>query len=145
MKNIAKFYDEDRWKKIAGTIDSLTDFSTLNLNNVADIEMDLELMESANSLEAREMQEQDLSNLLIAGIITPDEYMQLSRKSYIQKLRQMRQSRQAEAEDLQQMGAMPTGQVASAGMPQESADPNIAPGVRLPQPYVDATGTAPAR
>lgn len=145
MKNIAKFYDEDRWKKIAGTIDSLTDFSTLNLNNVADIEMDLELMESANSLEAREMQEQDLSNLLIAGIITPDEYMQLSRKSYIQKLRQMRQSRQAEAEDLQQMGAMPTGQVASAGMPPEATDPNIAPGVRLPQPYVDATGTAPAR
>ncbi len=110
MKNIAMFYDAERWRKIAGSLDSLTDFSTVNLNDVADIEMDLELMESANSLEAREMQEQDLSQMLVAGIITPDEYMQLSRKSYIQKLRQMRQARQAEAEAAQQ-----------AGMPVETA------------------------
>jgi len=108
MKNIAMFYDAERWAKIAGSIDSLTDFSTVNLNDVADIEMDLELMESANSLEAREMQEQDLTSLLVSGIITPDEYMQLSRKSYIQKLRQMRQARQAESESAQQAG-IPAG------------------------------------
>lgn len=104
MKNIAKFYDAERWQKIAGSIDSLTDFSTLNLNDVADIEFDLELMESANSLEAREMQEQDLANLLTVGVITPDEYMQLSRKTYIQKLRQMREARQAEMEAAQEAG-----------------------------------------
>lgn len=104
MKNIAMFYDSERWRMIASTIDSLTDFTTLNLNDVSEIELDLELMESANSLEAREMQEQDLTNLLIANIITPDEYMQLSRKSYIQKLRQIRQARQAEAEAAQQAG-----------------------------------------
>ena len=112
MKNIAMFYDAERWRQIAGTIDSLTDFSTMNLNDVADIEMDLELMESANSLEAREMQEQDLKDLLVASVITPDEYMQLSRKSYIQKLRQMRQARKAEAEQMQQ-----------AGVPVEAAPP----------------------
>lgn len=104
MKNIAMFYEPERWQKIAGTIDSLTDFSTVNLNDVGDIEMDLELMESANSLEAREMQEQDLTNLLTLGVITPDEYTQLSRKSYIQKLRQMREARQAELEQAQQAG-----------------------------------------
>lgn len=119
MKNIAMFYDADRWQKIASTIDSLTDFSTTNLNDVADIEMDLELMESANSLEAREMQEQDLTNLLTLGIITADEYMQLSRKSYIQKLRQMRQAREAEMEAAQQAG-IPVGGVPEA-IPQSEA------------------------
>ena len=69
-----------------------------------DIELDLELMESSNSLEAREMQEQDLTNLLTLGVITADEYTELSRKTYIQKLRQMREAREAEAEDLQQAG-----------------------------------------
>lgn len=119
MKNIAGFYDAERWQKIAGTIDSLTDFSTVNLNDVANIELDLELMESANSLEAREMQEQDLTNLLGMGVITPDEYTQLSRKSYIQKLRQMRQARQAEMEAAQEAG-MPVG-VAPEAMPQVEA------------------------
>lgn len=104
MKNIAMFYDSERWSKIAGRIDSLTDFSTVNLNEVGDVEYDLRLMESANTLEAREMQEQDLTNLLTLGVITPDEYVKLSKKSYIQKLRQMREARQAEAEQAQEAG-----------------------------------------
>jgi hypothetical protein len=118
MKNIAMFYEAERWEKIAGSIDSLTDFSTMNLENVADIEMDLELMESANSLEAREMQEQDLTNLLTIGVISPDEYTQLSRKSYIQKLRQMREARQAEAEAAQQAG-IPVGPATEAAPQSE--------------------------
>lgn len=121
MKNIAKFYDSKRWRQIAGRIDSLTDFSTLNLNDVANIEMDLELIESANSLEAREMQEQDLTNLLTAGVITPDEYTQLSKKSYIQKLRQMRQARQSEMEAAQQ-----------AGLPVAGVAPETALGAAAP-------------
>lgn len=139
MKNIAMFYDADRWRKIAGTIDSLTDFTTLNLNDVANIELDLELMESANSLEAREMQEQDLAGLLLNGIITPDEYMQLSRKSYIQKLRQMREARQAEMEAAQQAGipAEPAPEAAPRTEAPATAYPS---GDGLPQPLVPATG-----
>ena len=119
MKNIAMFYDEERWAQIAGTIDSLTDFSTMNLNEVSDIELDLELMESANTLEAREMQEADLTNLLTIGVITADEYTQLSRKSYIQKLRQMREARQAELEAAQAAG-IPVG-AAPETTPQSEA------------------------
>lgn len=104
MKNLAMFYDEKRWLQIVGRIDSLTDFSTINLNRVGDIEYDLRLMESANSLEAREAQEVDLVNLLTIGVITGDEYVKLSRKSYIHKLRQMREARQAELEAAQQAG-----------------------------------------
>jgi len=113
MKNIAMFYDAERWQKIAGRIESLTDFSTVNMNEVSDIEFDLRLMESANTLEAREMQEQDLLNLLQLGVVAPDEYTQLSKKGYIQKLRQMREARQAELEDAQQAG-LPVGAVPEA-------------------------------
>lgn len=104
MKNIAQFYDAERWAKIAGRIDSLTDFSTLNLNEVRNIEYDLRLMESANSLEAREMQEQDLLNLLQLQIISGDEYIELSHKPHIQKLRQMREARRAEMQDMAESG-----------------------------------------
>ena len=104
MKNIAMFYEPERWAKIAGRIDSLTDFSTVNMNEVGDIEYDLRLMESASTLEAREMQEADLTNLLTLGVITSDEYVQLSKKGYIQKLRQMREARKAEVEQAQKAG-----------------------------------------
>ena len=123
MKNIAMFYDAERWQKIAGRIDSLTDFSTINLNEVGDIEYDLRLMESANSLEARESQEADLLNLLQLQVIDGNEYIQLSKKSYIQKLRQMREARQAEMEDAQEAGipiqgaAAPPAQVLPSGVP----------------------------
>lgn len=118
MKNIAMFYDEERWRKIAGNIDSLTDFSTVNLNKVGDVDLDLKLMESSNSLEAREYQEQDLENLLFNNFIDGDEYTKLSKKPYIKKLRQMREARQAEMEDMQQAG-MP--------MPMAGAPPEAVP------------------
>lgn len=124
MKNIAMFYDAERWAKIAGRIDSLTDFTLLNLNEVGDIEYDLRLIESANSLEAREMQEQDLLNLLQIGVISGDEYINLSRKSHIQKLRQMREAREAEMEQAQ-----------AAGMPVEAASEAVLPsGTPPPSP-----------
>lgn len=116
MKNIAMFYEPERWRQIIGRLDSLTDFSTINLNEVGNIEYDLRLMESANTLEAREMQEQDLLNLLTVGVITGDEYIQLSRKSYIQKLKQMREAREAEAEAAQQAG-IPIDAAPATGVP----------------------------
>jgi len=131
MKNLAMFYDEERWRKIAGSIDSLTDFSTINLNDIKDIELDLRLLESSNTLEAREMQEQDLENLLTMGVITGDEFTELSKKPYIQKLRQMREARQAEMEDMQQAG-MPVG-AASEAVPQTVAPAAAPPMQAVPQ------------
>lgn len=123
MQNIVMFYDADRWAKIVGKIDSLTDFSVINLNNVGEIQYDLRLMESANSLQAREMQEADLINLLTIGVINGDEYTKLSRKSYIQKLRQMREARQAEADAAQEAG-IPVETVPEAA-PQTEAPANV--------------------
>lgn len=133
MKNLAMFYEPERWEKIAGGIDSLTDFSTVNLNEVKDIEYDLHLLESANSLEAREMQEQDLLNLLGMGVISGEEYTELSRKSYIQKLRQMREARQAEMEQAQQAG-IPVQTAPEAAM-QTEAPAQALPPQAQPLPY----------
>lgn len=118
MKNIVQFYDADRWAKIVGRIDSLTDFSIINLNEVGDIEYDLRLMESANSLEAREMQEQDLLNLLTMGVINGDEYTKLSKKAYIKKLRQMREAREVEAEAAEEAGVPVSAPQPEAAQPQ---------------------------
>ena len=110
MKNIAMFYDEERWQKIAGRIDSIYDFSALNLNEVGDIEYDLRIRESANTPVFREMQEQDLIAFLQAGFISFDEYLETTSKPYADKLLQKRQARAQEMEDAQQAG-MPAGPV----------------------------------
>lgn len=109
MKNIASFYDGERFRKIAGCVDSIFDMSQLNLNEVGDMEYDLRIRESANTPVFREMQEQDLLIFLQAGYITFDEYLEASGKPYVDKLLQKRQARQAEMEDAQQAGAMPQG------------------------------------
>ena len=109
MKNIASFYDGERFRKIAGRVDSIFDMSQLNLNEVGDMEYDLRIRESANTPVFREMQEQDLLIFLQAGYITFDEYLEASGKPYVDKLLQKRQARQAEMEDAQQAGGMPQG------------------------------------
>ena len=64
MKNIVSFYDTDRFEKIAGRIDTLYDMSAINLNEIADLEYDLRIKESADTPVFREMQEQDLLTFL---------------------------------------------------------------------------------
>ena len=109
MKNIAMFYDNERFQKIAGRVDSVIDMSKLNLNEVGDLEYDLRIKESANTPVFREMQEQDLLAFLQAGFIDFDEYLEASSKPYVDKLLQKRQARQAEAEQMQQAGMAPQG------------------------------------
>lgn len=104
MKNIAMFYDTERFEKIAGSIDSLFDLEKLNLNEVGDLEYDLRIRESANTPVFREMQEQDLIAFLQAGFITFDEYLETSSKPYVDKILQKRQAREAEMQQAQQAG-----------------------------------------
>lgn len=117
MKNLCTFYEPDRWRKIAGRIDSMIDYSTLNLNNMADIDLDLRMMESADSPQNRDMQEQDLANFLTAGLITWDEYTQVSRKPYVDKLRQIREAHQAEMNAAQEAGVPVAGTGPTAATP----------------------------
>ena len=139
MKNIAMFYDTERFQKISGRIDSITDFSTLNLNEVGDIEYDLRIRESANTPVFREMQEQDLLMFLQAGFITFDEYLDASSKPYVDKILQKRQARQAEMDAMQgQDGAVPVQEPSPEVNPWNEGQPQA----RLPKPLVAPTGDA---
>ena len=111
MKNIAMFYDTDRFQKIAGRIDSIYDLNKLNLNEIGDLEYDLIIKESAYTPVFREMQEQDLLMFLQAGFITFEEYLEASSKPYVDKILQKRQARQSEMQDAQQSG-IPVSQAA---------------------------------
>lgn len=131
MKNIAMFYDTDRFEKIAGRIDSINDLSDLNLNEVGDLEYDLRIQESANTPVFREMQEQDLLLFLQAGFITFDEYLEVSGKPYVDKILQKRQARQAEMEDMQAQ-QMPQQTGLPAGAVPEAEPEELPPTKRLP-------------
>ena len=120
MKNIAMFYDKERLASIAGNIDSVFDTANLNLNDIADMEFDLRIAESADTPVFREMQEQDLLLFLQAGFISFEEYLEASSKPYVDKLLQKRQAQAARAEEAQ-MGGMPI-----AAAPQPSAIPDSA-------------------
>lgn len=104
MKNILTFYDEDRWRQIVGNIDGVFDNPNLNLSKINQIEYDLRIRESTETPVYREVAEQDAKEFLVEGIITMDEYMEISKRPWMEKLKQMRQARQAE---MQQAGVMP--------------------------------------
>ena len=74
MKNIVKFYDLDRWKKIVGQIDTLANNENLNLNNISDIEYDLKVKESSDAPIFRAAARQDAKELLLNGFIDLEEF-----------------------------------------------------------------------
>lgn len=104
MKNICMFYDVERFRKIAGRVDSIFDMSKLNLNDIGDVEYDLRVKEGSDTPVFREMQEQDLLNFLQMGLISFEEYLEASSKPYVDKILQRRQARQAEVEAAQEAG-----------------------------------------
>ena len=109
MKNIAMFYDTERFQKIAGRIDSLYDMDKINLNEVGDLEYDLRIKQGSDTPVFREIQEQDLLTFLQAGYITFEEYLESSSKPYVDKILQRRQARQAELQETQQAVQAPAG------------------------------------
>lgn len=84
------------------------DNPNLNLGKINQIEYDLRIRESTETPVYREIAEQDAKEFLVGGIITMDEYMEISKRPWMEKLKQMRQARQAE---MQQAGVMPPGGV----------------------------------
>lgn len=139
MKNIAMFYDTERFQKIAGSIDSLYDLDKLNLNEIGDLEYDLRIRESANTPVYREMQEQDLIMFLQSGFITFEEYLENSNKPYADKILQERQARQAEAQDIRQAVGMPAASPSSV-----SRDAIEAASMDTRQPSQLPPGTIPS-
>ena len=140
MKNIAMFYDEDRFRKIVGNIDSIFNSDNLNLNEIKDIEYDLRTKESANTPVFRATINGDLKEFLFNGFITFDEYLENVDMPYADKLIQGRQARQAEMQAAQQggqPGSAPDQAPAEEGTALANPeDQLLAPGVKLPQPIV---------
>lgn len=110
-KNIAKFYDTDRWKIIMGNIDGIFDNSNMNLNDVADIEFDVLIKESTETPMYRALADDYLRQFFAAGAISLEELLENSSLPFADKLLQKRQARQAEMEAAQngaaQQGTIP--------------------------------------
>lgn len=100
-KNIAKFYDEDRWRLIAGRIDGLFDNANIKLNDIADLEFDLIIRESTDTPVYRAIANDYLMSFFQAGAITLEELLTNGTFPFADKLLQSRQARQAELEAAQ--------------------------------------------
>ena len=136
LKNIIKFYSPKRFEEIAGSIDGIFDNPNLDLNEVQDIEYDLTIKESSNTPIARAIVNQDAKEFLMNGLISFEEYLEIADVPYADKILQGRQARQAELDAVQNSGGQMTPEAPLAQAP-EATDVTTAPGVRLPQPYIE--------
>jgi len=118
-KNIAAFYNTERWQEIVGNIDGIFDNSNLDLNMIPDIEFDLEVKQSVETPDAREITKQDAMAFLQLGLITFEEFLEITKVPYANKILQERQARQAEAEAAQR-GEVPQGAIANAAAAQSA-------------------------
>lgn len=137
MKNIAMFYDTERFRKIAGQIDGVFDNENVNLNEVGNLEYDLRIKESSETPVFRAVINQDAKEFLLNGLISFEEYLEIADVPYADKILQGRQARQAEMEAAQAQADVVQGAPVEVApeQPQPEAQ-GIAPGVRLPRPYV---------
>lgn len=101
MKNIAAYYDADRFASIAGKIDNIFDNQNLDLNIVGDIEYDLAVKESTETPVHRFAVNDTLEKLLNLGAITPQQYLHYGYFPGTEGLYQEMQAREAEMEAAQ--------------------------------------------
>lgn len=99
MQNLLYFYDRHRWEMIVGQLDGEFDLDTINLDDLRYIHCDLNIQEGTETPAFREIAEQDAKQMLEAGLITFDEYALISKRPWMQKLKQYRDARQQAAED----------------------------------------------
>lgn len=109
MTNLLYFYDTERWEKIAGMLDNVFDGVNLNLDDLRYIHFDIKINESTDTPAHRELAEQDAKEFVMNGLITMDEYMLVSKRPWMMKLKQYRDSRMQEMQDAQQGGMMSDG------------------------------------
>lgn len=117
MKNIIQNYDIARWESIVGSLNGIFDNANLNLNDIADIEYDLSIKESTETPTYRAIINDDAKEFLVTGLITMEEYLEIAQVPYADRLKQMRQARQAEIQAASN-GEMPSGDMPVAGIQQ---------------------------
>lgn len=110
MKNIAAFYTPQRWEQIVGAIDGVFEPENLNLDDIAHIEMDLNLRESTETPVYRMISNEYLMELFKAGAIGVDELLKNGAFPFADKILQGREARESEmlaAQQGQAPGAAP--------------------------------------
>lgn len=100
MKNIVKFYSPERWKSIVSTTD-IIDASNMHLNDVADMEYDISIIESTTTPSFKAATREDLKQFLLSGFISFDEYLQYSDEPYAESMLQKRQAMANQAQEQQ--------------------------------------------
>ena len=101
-KNIAAFYDENRFSSIAGSIGGIFNAENLNLNDVADIEFDLSIKESTETPVYRMIANDYLMQFFQSGAITIEDLLEFGTFPFADKMLQNIQARQAEMQAAQQ-------------------------------------------
>lgn len=107
-KNIAAFYDARRFSSIAGRIDSIFDLESLNLNDMADLEFDMTIRESADTPVYRMVSNDFLMQLFSQGAISVEDLLKFGTFPFADRMLQSIEARKAEMQAGQQ------GQIASA-------------------------------
>lgn len=107
LKNIAKFYEPERYAEIVGSIDGIFDNANLNLNEVGDIEYDLSIKEGTETPVYRQTANDYLISFMQAGAVTPSEALRHGHFPWADKILQEREAREAEMQAAQEgeMGA----------------------------------------
>ncbi len=118
MKNIAKYYDEERFTIIAGRLDASIDKSKFNLADVADIEYDLSIKASTETPIYRMVANDTLLQLLSMGQIGVEDYLKHGYLPFADKLLQSIQSKQEQAKQQQMQMQQAQMQGGPTGMPQ---------------------------
>ncbi len=93
-KNIAMHYEPERWASIVGAMDANFDASSMDLNDIADLEFDVAIREGISTPTYRAAIRDDLKEFLVAGFITFDDFLALSDMPYADKLQQRLQARE---------------------------------------------------
>lgn len=101
-KNIAAFYDENRFASIAGSIDGIFNAENLNLNDVADIEFDLNIKESTETPVYRMISNDYLMQFFQVGAIGIEDLLEFGTFPFADKMLQNIQARKAEMQAAQQ-------------------------------------------
>jgi hypothetical protein len=102
MKNIAAFYTPQQWESIVGAIDGAFDPANLNLNDIAHIEMDLNLRESTETPVYRMISNEYLMQLFNAGAISVKDLLENGAFPFADKILQGIEAREAEMQAAQQ-------------------------------------------
>lgn len=138
MENMLQFYTPERWERIAGDLfkDSI-ETSSLDMEKISSIIYEMSVTDNTNTSTYREKDEEDLQAMLFKGLVTMEEYLKHSNKSYAKLILKDRQAQQQEAaasgESAPGVAPSSGGSMPMGGEPREilPGQPGLSPDVQL--------------